>query len=70
MNAISPKLLNLNHDHAQKNLFFWSNSDKIEIKEIEMLELTKLWPHDHIYNIIWAQNKVLLGRSLTGIMKS
>ena len=42
MNAISPKLLNLNHDHAQKNLFFWSNSDKIEIKEIEMLELTKL----------------------------
>ena len=36
MNAISPKLLNLNRDHAQKNLFFLSNSDKIEIKEIEM----------------------------------
>ena len=37
MNAISPKLLNMNLDQAQKNLFFWSNSDKIEIKEIEML---------------------------------
>ena len=37
MNPISPKLLNMNLDQAQKNLFFWSNSDKIEIKEIEML---------------------------------
>ena len=52
MNAIIPKLLNLTHDHAQKNLFFWSNSDKIKTKEIEMLKLTKLWSHDHIYNII------------------
>ena len=37
MNAISPKLLNMNLDESQKNLFFRSNSDKIEIKEIEML---------------------------------
>ena len=58
MNAISPKLLSLNHDHAKKNLFFWSNSDKTETKEIEMLELTKLWSHDHIYKIIWVQNKI------------
>ena len=50
----SPKLLNLNQDHPLKNLFFCLNPYKIEVVitfAIEMLEQTKLWSLDHIYNI-------------------
>ena len=54
--SASLKLLNLNQDHRSKNWFFWSNRYKIELiltSLVEML-LTKFWPHDQIYNIIWV----------------
>ena len=40
----------------KKNQFFWSNPYKIEIMITSLIEMlprvTKLWSHDHIYNII------------------
>ena len=40
--------------------FFWSNPYQTELvitSLIEMLELTKLWSHDHIYNMIGLTKK-------------
>ena len=53
--------------------FFWSNPYKTELvitSLIEMLELTKLWSHDHIYNIIGLTKKKFLVTSWTEIMMS
>ena len=55
--SVSPKLLNLNLDHPSKKWFFWSNPYKIEVKNNfshRTARVTKLWSHDHIYNIIWV----------------
>ena len=49
--------LNLNQELPSQNLFFWSNPYKTEVmitSLIELLELTKLWSHDHINNIFWV----------------
>ena len=44
--------------------FFWSNPYQTELvitSLIEMLELTKLWSHDHIYNMIGLTKKNIFG---------
>ena len=43
----------------QKKPFFWSNPYKIElmINPRNARVTTKLWSHDHIYNIIWITIK-------------
>ena len=45
--SASPKLLNLN----QGNRLFWSNPYKINFSPTNA-RVTKLWSHEHIYNII------------------
>ena len=52
--SASPKLLNLNQDHPSKKRSFWSNPYKIGVMITFLIEIlvTKLWSHDHIYNII------------------
>ena len=50
----SSDLLNMNQEHPSKNWFFWSNTYKNEVMVNSIIELTKLWSHDRIYNIIWV----------------
>ena len=54
MSSASPKLLNLDQEHPSKKLFFWSNPYNIAVMETshKNATVTKLWSHDHIYNII------------------
>ena len=54
--SASPKWLNLNQDHPSKKQFFWSNPYQIEVMIIfshRNATVTKLWSHNHIYNINW-----------------
>ena len=60
----------------QNKWFFWSNPPNIEVRITFLIELpnfagvTKLWSHEHIYNIIWSRDKTLFITSWSTIITS
>ena len=55
--STSPKLLSLNQDHPSKKVFFLVKSlqnSSYDNFSHRNAKVTKLWSHNHIYNIIWV----------------
>ena len=71
--SASPKLLNLNQDHASKKAVFWPNPYKIEImitSPIEMLELPNFGHMTTSTILFESRDKILLVKLWTEIMTS